>query len=729
MTILRMTASFGRLEKQTLELTRGLNVLTLPNEGGKSTWSAFLLAMFYGIDTAERAKAGSIPAKTKYKPWSGAPMEGTLELEWNGSVIVLERTSRGRVPMGQFRAYEKESGAPVPGLTGDNCGQTLLGVPRSVFERSAFVRQLGLAVDADSELEKRLSSLVSSGEEDVSAADTAKRLRDWKNRLRHNKTGLIPETQQTLDAVEASLAQLRAVHSEELTLHTRRQALAAQKADLLEIQSGLEALAAHEKLRRKRDAQAALFDANNRLAGAQARVNKLPDRAALATLAERIRQVDTMDIPPAPEPVPPAPACPEAFRGVPETQIMEKAARDGREFDRLTALRRRPVLWDVLGFALFAVVAVLSALRLQNVPLCAVCAALALAAVVKFVLDRRHNRQYEANLDVAQALLALYEQRSRDEFTAYAAEYAARLAAWQQQREQLAHAAAQRQRLLEEKNRQTAQLIGSAAMLAADVQSLAAAGRAVAAALAAWDTLSAAQAAAAQAQAQYDAVSAALSDIRELPLPSRDLSAYTAASVRDRLHSTELEINSIQSQLDQSLGRVAALGDPAALAAEQQQLAAQCRKLEAQFAATEAAEQALSAAAEELQRRFAPAITAKSSEILSLITNGKYDRILLDHRMEVEAGEHEEPALRPGGYLSAGTRDALYLALRLAICELALPEGTPLVLDDALVCFDDARLQTALAVLRQEAATRQILLFTCQSREAAALQAEALPHA
>lgn len=76
MTILHMTASFGRLEKQTLELTRGLNVLTLPNEGGKSTWSAFLLAMFYGIDTAERAKAGSIPVKTKYKPWSGAPMGG-----------------------------------------------------------------------------------------------------------------------------------------------------------------------------------------------------------------------------------------------------------------------------------------------------------------------------------------------------------------------------------------------------------------------------------------------------------------------------------------------------------------------------------------------------------------------------------------------------------------------------------------------------------------------------
>ena len=44
----------------------------------KSTWAQFLLAMFYGVDTTERAKAGSIPTKTKYKPWSGAPMALSL---------------------------------------------------------------------------------------------------------------------------------------------------------------------------------------------------------------------------------------------------------------------------------------------------------------------------------------------------------------------------------------------------------------------------------------------------------------------------------------------------------------------------------------------------------------------------------------------------------------------------------------------------------------------------
>ena len=59
--------------------------------------------------------------------------------------------------------------------------------------------------------------------------------------------------------------------------------------------------------------------------------------------------------------------------------------------------------------------------------------------------------------------------------------------------------------------------------------------------------------------------------------------------------------------------------------------------------------------------------------------------------------------------------------MRLAICRLALGEDTPLILDDALVRFDDRRMKSALALLREEAKTRQIILFTCQTREQAAL--------
>ena len=71
--------------------------------------------------------------------------------------------------------------------------------------------------------------------------------------------------------------------------------------------------------------------------------------------------------------------------------------------------------------------------------------------------------------------------------------------------------------------------------------------------------------------------------------------------------------------------------------------------------------------------------------------------------------------------LSAGALDQLYLAVRLAVCQLVLPaeKNVPLVLDDALANFDDDRCAAALDWLRQEAEHRQILLFTCHSREAA----------
>ena len=63
-----------------------------------------------------------------------------------------------------------------------------------------------------------------------------------------------------------------------------------------------------------------------------------------------------------------------------------------------------------------------------------------------------------------------------------------------------------------------------------------------------------------------------------------------------------------------------------------------------------------------------------------------------------------------------GTVDQLYLALRLAVAKELTPHA-PLILDAALVRFDDTRLAAALRILRQEAEKKQVLLFTCQSRE------------
>ena len=58
----------------------------------------------------------------------------------------------------------------------------------------------------------------------------------------------------------------------------------------------------------------------------------------------------------------------------------------------------------------------------------------------------------------------------------------------------------------------------------------------------------------------------------------------------------------------------------------------------------------------------------------------------------------------------------MYLALRLAVWEVLSPDS-PLILDDALVRFDQSRMEKAMDLLTELGKNRQILLFSCQDRE------------
>ena len=87
MKILSMTATFGKLEHQTLTLQPGLNIIEAPNEWGKSTWCAFLAAMLYGIDTRVKSTKTALADKERYAPWSGSPMSGRMELDTGEDAI------------------------------------------------------------------------------------------------------------------------------------------------------------------------------------------------------------------------------------------------------------------------------------------------------------------------------------------------------------------------------------------------------------------------------------------------------------------------------------------------------------------------------------------------------------------------------------------------------------------------------------------------------------------
>ena len=125
-----------------------------------------------------------------------------------------------------------------------------------------------------------------------------------------------------------------------------------------------------------------------------------------------------------------------------------------------------------------------------------------------------------------------------------------------------------------------------------------------------------------------------------------------------------------------------------------------------------------------LQSRFSPRLNQRAGELFYALTGGKYQEVTLTRELEASAREAGAVLPRRAVALSQGTVDQLYLAVRLAVCELALPaeDPSPLVLDDALTDFDDGRMALALDFLKDLARERQILLFTCHGREKARLE-------
>ena len=163
------------------------------------------------------------------------------------------------------------------------------------------------------------------------------------------------------------------------------------------------------------------------------------------------------------------------------------------------------------------------------------------------------------------------------------------------------------------------------------------------------------------------------------------------------------------------------MGDPVVLSSELSALRDEHGVLSEDYAAIALATETLAEADDELQSRFSPALGKRAGEIFRELTGGRYDAVTLDKELSAAVHAEGDTEIRESAFISAGALDQLYLALRLAICELALPEEDPcpLVLDDALVNFDEKRLDAALALLRKLADKRQILLFTCHGRESA----------
>ena len=720
MEIHYLNATFGRLEQQELHLHPGLNLICAPNESGKSTWSAFIRTMLYGLSTRDR---GPLADKNRYAPWSGAAMQGRMDLLADGRACTLLRnTRRANAPMGGFSCSYTGTATPVEGLTALNAGEQLLGVPREVFERSAFIGQNALAVQHDTELERRISALITTGEEDASYTESYERLKKQLNRRRSNRTnGQIPVLEREIDRVQETLREVDALQQQARQAQEETDALERRVAALQRQATQQQTQQRQERVNAYRDAVQAAEDAQRHADALTHAAVALPEDTALSLLEGQAAALP-----------PELSALAEKRRAAEDARRAAEEIRAAWEAhplypDDAAALERRadaivpekapsPFLPFFTGS--LVVVATVLAFLIRSRGLLPFCLFLTMAGlgVISTLLAVKFRRQaiVERKNFAAQQRAALEEQ---------IAEYLP----LRQQAADNAETARRAQALADDaeescRARLTALLV-QVRRFAPEAAGLSDAQTALAEMRRRRSALAAAQQQAREAVLYRDALRGQLTEA-ELSQPAATITPDTAEDVTEALAQAQQALTEARRRYDTLLGRIRALDSSSDLTAQLSQKQEELARLQEEYDAIALAMTALEQANTTLQNRFSPALGARAAEIFAALTAGKYDKVLLSSDLSLSAEAAGDPMSRSIQQLSQGAADQLYLAVRLAICDMVLPaeKHVPLILDDALVTFDDDRLRAALDYLLSESKNRQILLFTCHDRERAYLQ-------
>ena len=708
MRIYSMTATFGKLEHEKLTLEPGLNIIDAPNEWGKSTWCAFLVTMLYGLDTRAKTTKTVLADKERFAPWSGAPMSGRIDLCWNDRNITIERSSKGRTPLGVFRAYETESGLEIPELTATNCGQMLLGVERSVFTRSAFLRFSDLPVTQDDALRHRLNALVTTGDESGEAEALGQKLRDLKNHCRYNKNGLLPQAETRQQELAAKIYELDTLAAQEDRTHNRLDDLKIWISQLENHKISLEYEVARSDAQQLAAADAALVECRRRQQHWQSVCADLPNqeeaRKAITELDALHQDMAALhakeqQLPPMPA-IPETPAC---FAGIRPQDALPQAQKDAAALDAAQDPPKKTTLWLWILHA-WAVAAGVALIFMQQ-PIWGIVLFLIAAglAVIPFSMMNKRKLAQSSVQEIRTAICRRYGSTDPSQWIAAAQKY---LADWSRYEQMLDLSRQHRQELdrhrqaLQEKTRT---LSGRTRSQWQEI-------------LSCWAALEDANKSESQAAHHYQTLQ---SVVKTAPAPTEaDELTCSMPQTLQYLSEAAFEQQQLQQKLGQYLGQMEALGSRDAMEKELDAINRRIHALEQTNSALEIALEALASARQELQRRFAPRITKGAQELFAQLTGNRYDRFLLTEDLSIQAAARDEDVLHSQQWRSDGTVDQLYLALRLAVARELIPHA-PLVLDDALIRFDDTRLATALEILQQEANEKQVILFTCQSRERA----------
>lgn len=165
--------NFGHLRNLDLTLEEGVNIICRENGWGKSTFSAFLRAMFYGLPGSRRKKTQE-NEREKYRPWQGGTYGGHLAFAVRGKKFEITRVFGRKESEDQFEIRELGSNLLCDEYS-SKTGEELFRLDRESFSRTLFIGQQDCETAATDNINALIADLETRAG-DMGDCETALRL-------------------------------------------------------------------------------------------------------------------------------------------------------------------------------------------------------------------------------------------------------------------------------------------------------------------------------------------------------------------------------------------------------------------------------------------------------------------------------------------------------------------------------------------------------------------------
>lgn len=723
--------SFGCITNTIITPEKGINLITAPNESGKTTLAHFIKFVFYGF-SGQRVSNVSENEKKHYIPWDNPRAAGSVEFSLGSMRYRVEREYLAGKDM--CTVTEKDTGKEI--LKGQVPGECFFGVKEEIFSKTAFFRQLVSPGKKDDELAEQLRNLIASADESVSAADAMKKLSEARNRLRSRVKGggIIPALEEKRDAFDRALGDavsnsgaLGKVDGEIKELEKKIADNRRFKEDIKKELIGIEKYEASlkyaelkEHARKVTEAEAEYNAATEPFGG------KEPQKDAVAQAVKLIsrRSVYTAKVE-------------ERKQNLENAEKDVESARkeslfDGRNVNtirkKIRAIRGARVFMILLILLMVLAAGVTAVLEFTDIfgaveflpwqYIVVFGAAALLITVVLIILNAAAShfaaRNGFSSLSEMKYMLSQYPAAQQEiaelELKAFGAKtlYDRAVEELKQLDADIFSVTEGMPGDTEDVNKRVADIVTSADLISRTRTQL--------------DTAKAVQEAA--------FASCDLKKISELA-ENAVQPAHTGDELNQALEVLAQQDEALRSSLREKEGErgrlIGAGGDPALIQAQRDSVAARIKYLEQSYSAVTIAAEALDEADKYMRNIVSPALSRHAGKYMSAVTGGKYDKVSFDTSLTMSY--ETSVGTKHSDYMSAGTKDSAYMCLRLALVNLIYSETRPpLVLDDAFVRLDGKRLEYMLDMVKTVAEEGQVFLFSCHDREQRILDNTATPY-